>query len=172
MPSDWHVWRIFPTSLRTFFLKWFVHNNYHLAPHLKIACEFDSFNVSVVGSPILISIPFHAWFPAWVLCCLYSRRVCACMACFNPAAMFFVVVCIPDEFVLAMILQPCGSIKGNLSADLGLAIGPEKYTKTRSLGALRAPNSSWRPFGPLDFILRAQAVWPMGRWLDSALAFG
>ena len=26
---------------------------------------------------------------------------------------------------------------------------------TRSLGALRAPNSSWRPFGPLDFILRA-----------------
>ena len=26
---------------------------------------------------------------------------------------------------------------------------------TRSLGALRAPTSSWRPFGPLDFALRA-----------------
>ena len=25
----------------------------------------------------------------------------------------------------------------------------------RSLGALRAPTSSWRPFGPLDFVLRA-----------------
>ena len=26
---------------------------------------------------------------------------------------------------------------------------------TRSLGALRVPTSSWRPFGPLDFVLRA-----------------
>ena len=26
-------------------------------------------------------------------------------------------------------------------------------TYTRSLGALRAPTSSWRPFGPLDFVL-------------------
>ena len=26
---------------------------------------------------------------------------------------------------------------------------------TRSLGALWAPTSSWRPFGPLDFVLRA-----------------
>ena len=26
---------------------------------------------------------------------------------------------------------------------------------TRSLGALRAPTSSWRPFGPFDFALRA-----------------
>ena len=26
---------------------------------------------------------------------------------------------------------------------------------TRSQGVLRAPTSSWRPFGPLDFILRA-----------------
>ena len=26
---------------------------------------------------------------------------------------------------------------------------------TRSLGALRAPTSSWRPFGPIDFVLRA-----------------
>ena len=29
------------------------------------------------------------------------------------------------------------------------------YHTTRSLGALRAPNSSWRPFGSLDFVLRA-----------------
>ena len=27
--------------------------------------------------------------------------------------------------------------------------------RTRSLGALRAPTSSWGPFGPLDFVLRA-----------------
>ena len=26
---------------------------------------------------------------------------------------------------------------------------------TRSLEALRAPTSSWGPFGPLDFVLRA-----------------
>ena len=30
-----------------------------------------------------------------------------------------------------------------------------KYIQTRSLGALRAPTSSWRPFGPLDLVLRA-----------------
>ena len=30
-----------------------------------------------------------------------------------------------------------------------------KYVHTRSLRALRAPTSSWRPFGPLDFVLRA-----------------
>ena len=29
------------------------------------------------------------------------------------------------------------------------------YDYTRSLGALRAPTSSWRPFGPLGFVLRA-----------------
>ena len=31
------------------------------------------------------------------------------------------------------------------------------FVRTRSLGALRAPTSSWRPFGPLslDFVLRA-----------------
>ena len=27
--------------------------------------------------------------------------------------------------------------------------------RNRSLGALRAPTSSWRPFGPLDVVLRA-----------------
>ena len=45
----------------------------------------------------------------------------------------------------------------------------------RSLGALRAPTSSWRPFGPLDFVLRAlRALRPcdLRRWLDSVLAFG
>ena len=30
-----------------------------------------------------------------------------------------------------------------------------KYYTARSLGALRALTSSWRPFGPLDFVLRA-----------------
>ena len=30
--------------------------------------------------------------------------------------------------------------------------------KHRSLGALRAPTSRWRPFGPLDFVLRALRV--------------
>ena len=41
---------------------------------------------------------------------------------------------------------------------------------TRSLGALRAPTSSWRPFGPLDFVLRAlRALRPcdprVGDWI-------
>ena len=39
-----------------------------------------------------------------------------------------------------------------------------KYIQTRSLGALRAPTSSWRPFGPLDFVLRAlRALRPVRR---------
>ena len=32
---------------------------------------------------------------------------------------------------------------------------PFPYDITRSLGALWAPTSSWRPFGPLDIVLRA-----------------
>ena len=53
---------------------------------------------------------------------------------------------------------------------------------TRSLGALRAPTSSWRPFGLLDFVLRAlQALRPCDpcacNWIEckpvnSALAVG
>ena len=44
------------------------------------------------------------------------------------------------------------------------------YILTRSLGALRAPTSSWRPFGPLDFVLRAlRALRPydprIGDWI-------
>ena len=31
------------------------------------------------------------------------------------------------------------------------------YMKTRSLGALRTPTSRWRPFGPLDFVLRCRS---------------
>ena len=43
---------------------------------------------------------------------------------------------------------------------------------TRSLGALWAPTSSWRPFGPLDFVLRAlRALRPcdprIGVWIAS-----
>ena len=30
----------------------------------------------------------------------------------------------------------------------------KNYDDNRSLGALRAPTSSWRPFRPLDFVLR------------------
>ena len=58
----------------------------------------------------------------------------------------------------------------------------KKYNQTRSLGALRAPTSSWRPFEPLDFVLRAlRALRPcdpsVGDWivcypLDSVLAVG
>ena len=33
--------------------------------------------------------------------------------------------------------------------------GGKKTFKTRSVGALWAPTSSWRSFGPLDFVLRA-----------------
>ena len=53
---------------------------------------------------------------------------------------------------------------------------------TRSLGALRAPTSSWRPFGPLDFVFHAlRALRPcdprVSDWivcypLDSVLALG
>ena len=50
---------------------------------------------------------------------------------------------------------------------------------TRSLGALRAPTSSWRPFGPLDFVHRAlRALRPCDPRpsdliaLDSVLALG
>ena len=44
---------------------------------------------------------------------------------------------------------------------------------TRSLGALRAPTSRWRPFGPLDFVLRAlRALRPCDpRKVDQHLLF-
>ena len=44
---------------------------------------------------------------------------------------------------------------------------------TRSLGALRAPTSSWRPFGHLDFVLRAlRALRPCDpRKVDQHLLF-
>ena len=38
------------------------------------------------------------------------------------------------------------------------SISFDNFFITRSLGALWAQTSSWKPFGPLDFILRAQAV--------------
>ena len=37
-------------------------------------------------------------------------------------------------------------------------VRPKKYRKTWSLRALRASTSSWRPYGPLDFVLRALQV--------------
>ena len=56
------------------------------------------------------------------------------------------------------------------------------YTITRSLGALRVPTSSWRPFGVLDFVLRALRAlrpcdprvsdWTVCNPLDSVLAVG
>ena len=44
---------------------------------------------------------------------------------------------------------------------------------TRTLGALRAPTSRWRPFGPLDFVLRAlRALRPCDpRKVDQHLLF-
>ena len=51
-----------------------------------------------------------------------------------------------------------------------MIIEVEEVFKTRSLGALRASTSSWRPFGPLDFVLRAlRALRPcdplVGDWI-------
>ena len=47
------------------------------------------------------------------------------------------------------------------------------YLITRSLGALRAPTSRWRPFGPLDFVLHAlRALRPCDpRKVDQHLLF-
>ena len=36
------------------------------------------------------------------------------------------------------------------------------YIYTRSLGALRPPTSSWRPFEPLDFVLRTLRILIIG----------
>ena len=49
----------------------------------------------------------------------------------------------------------------SLPPDLGCA--RQNMSKTRSQGALRAPTSSWRPFGPLDFVLRtlSQRLWAL-----------
>ena len=51
-----------------------------------------------------------------------------------------------------------------------MALGYRHYDYTRSLGALRAPTSSWTPFGSLDFVLRAlRALRPcdprVGDWI-------
>ena len=47
------------------------------------------------------------------------------------------------------------------------------YIVSRSLGALRALTSSWRPFGPFDFVLRALRALRPVRWarLRSGLPF-
>ena len=56
-----------------------------------------------------------------------------------------------SDQVISMIL--------NITMMMIMMIGdlddPEYYDDDRSLGALRAPSSSWRPFGPLDFVLHA-----------------
>ena len=41
---------------------------------------------------------------------------------------------------------------------------------TRSLGALQAPTSSWRPFGPLDFVL--PALWALRPVCQACLRSG
>ena len=41
------------------------------------------------------------------------------------------------------------------------------YCQNRSLGTLRAPTSSWRPFGPLDFVLSALSA--VAVWVDWSL---
>ena len=48
------------------------------------------------------------------------------------------------------------------SSTQSLTLSPlSPLSSTRNLEALRAPTSSWRPFGPLDFVLRAlQALRP------------
>ena len=46
----------------------------------------------------------------------------------------------------------------------GLIPNPPEICYTRSLGALRAPTSSWGPFGPLDFVLRALRALRPVRW--------
>ena len=58
----------------------------------------------------------------------------------------------------------------HLQMEQQLTLGMEKARlssilySTRSLGALRAPTSSWRPFGPLDFVLRALRALRPVRW--------
>ena len=56
----------------------------------------------------------------------------------------------------------CWKIAQNWSIDAAQKLQLFKQTNndfeildTRSLGALRAPTSRWRPFGPIDFVLRA-----------------
>ena len=49
---------------------------------------------------------------------------------------------------------PARSLPSSLSQNLDL-LTPSVIYSTRSLGALQAPTSSWRSFGPLNFILRA-----------------
>ena len=71
-------------------------------------------------------------------------------------------------FLLAVILVMMGVTNCNWDCC-------ERYfcnilLKTRSLGALPAPTSSWRPFGPLDFVIRALRALrpcdpPVGDWI-------
>ena len=49
----------------------------------------------------------------------------------------------------------CNSIYSFLPSALQMHKCKELIYVTRSRGALRALSSRWRPFGPLDFVLRA-----------------
>ena len=62
-------------------------------------------------------------------------------------------------------LTPCNSFGIPPTANESIVSACcQEILGTRSLGALRVPTSSWRPFGPLDFVLRApQAFRPVRR---------
>ena len=54
-----------------------------------------------------------------------------------------------------MRLAPSVKIKYESMCNFCEALFLLSIIKDRSLGPLRAPTSIWRPFGPLDFVLRA-----------------
>ena len=79
----------------------------------------------------------------------------------------------PKEFIY-LILTPAATYLTHLTFNENLKVLHfETLFNTRSLGALRAPTSSWRPFGPLDFVLRAlRAIRPCDpRKVDQHLLF-
>ena len=88
----------------------------------------------------------------------------------NTGLLIAVYVVFTTSMTTAFLIMWPGTI---MWAEVGLTFwseGVEKYMQTRSLGALRAPTSSWRPFGPLDFVLRAlRALRPcdprIGDWI-------
>ena len=52
--------------------------------------------------------------------------------------------------------------KENFSSFYSLCWCATKYKNTRSLGALRAPTSSWRPFRRCTFCPTASSIWQAG----------
>ena len=108
---------------------------------------------------------------------MYSKknRICICIKfCISMCIKLCIFICMSFCICICATFCICDqtqsrelpprprdreSMKRQQSVEVNIS-----YSLTRSLGARLAPTSSWRPFGPLDFVLRALWAHRLLRW--------